>query len=100
MLVLNSNCSCNYVPYLFKHVDMGDIAALIAPRPLLVQSCRDDSLNGSRGMAIVQAAYGRYGKGHLLIHDVREGGHCFHPEPLQETPEYFSCHLSGGYAVH
>ena len=40
LLTLNNNCSCNYVPHLWEHLDMGDIASLIAPRPLWVQSCR------------------------------------------------------------
>ena len=34
LLTLNSNCSCNYVPHLWEYLDMGDIASLIAPRPL------------------------------------------------------------------
>ena len=33
---------------------MGDIASLIAPRPLWVQSCRDDRLNGPRGVVNVE----------------------------------------------
>ena len=32
LLRLNRNCSCNYVPHLWEHWDMGDIASLIAPR--------------------------------------------------------------------
>ena len=40
------NCSCNYVPHLFEHVDMGDVGALIAPRPLLVETGTHDDLNG------------------------------------------------------
>ncbi len=103
LLTLNGNCSCNYVPHLFEHVDMGDIGSLIAPRPLLIQSCREDSLNGPRGMAnvreqtaIVREAYERYGKGHLLIHDVRQGGHCFHPEPLENALACFRQSLVHG----
>ena len=34
LLTLNNNCSCNYVTHLWEHLDMGDIASLIAPRPL------------------------------------------------------------------
>ncbi len=93
LLVLNGNCSCNYVPHLWEHVDMGDIAAMIAPRPLAVQSCRDDHLNGSRGLCnvyeqldVVGAAYELYGKRKLLFHDVREGEHCFHPEIFEVLP--------------
>lgn len=96
LLLLNDNCSCNYVPHLWEHFDMGDIASLIAPRPLLVQSCRDDHLNGPRGlqnvseqMDIVRNAYRLYQKEEYLIHDVREGEHCWHKEPLQETLPFF-----------
>lgn len=93
LLVLNGNCSCNYVPHLWEHVDMGDVAAMIAPRPLAVQSCRDDHLNGSRGLEnvreqleIVGAAYELYGKRQQLFHDVREGEHCFHPKIFEVLP--------------
>ncbi len=102
LLILNSNCSCNYVPGLWEHFDMGDIASLIAPRPLLVQSCRGDHLNGPRGlqnvmeqMEIVRAAYALYGQEQRLRHDVREGDHCFHPEPLRETLAAFRAELEG-----
>ena len=89
LLLLNGNCSCNYVPHLWEHFDMGDIASLIAPRPLAVQSCREDHLNGPRGLVnvteqldIVRNAYRMYGKDQYPIHDVREGDHCWHEEIL------------------
>lgn len=89
LMILNGNCNCNYVPHLWEHFDMGDIASLIAPRPLTIQSCRDDRLNGPRGLVnvyeqleIVGAAYKLYGKEELLLHDVREGEHCWHEEVL------------------
>ena len=89
LLVLNGNCNCNYIPGLWEHFDMGDIASLIAPRRLVVQSCRDDHLNGERGLAnvyeqldIVRAAYSLYGEEERLSHDIRPGEHCFHPEAL------------------
>ena len=31
LLEQHQNCSCNYVPRLYEHVDMGDVGALIAP---------------------------------------------------------------------
>lgn len=90
LLTLNENCSCNYVPHLWEHLDMGDIASLIAPRPLLVQSCRGDRLNGPRGlvnvseqMEIVRAAYDRLNASQNLIHDVCEGPHRWHDEHLR-----------------
>lgn len=92
LLILNGNCSCNYVPHLWEHFDMGDIASLIAPRPLVIQSCRDDHLNGPRGLVnvteqldIVRAAYQLYHCEDLLLHDVREGEHCWHEEVLDKV---------------
>ena len=90
LLELNGNCNCNYIPNLWLHFDMGDIASLIAPRKIIVQSCRDDHLNGPRGlenvyeqMDIVRKAYALYGKEDLILHDIREGEHCFHQEILE-----------------
>lgn len=91
LLILNGNCSCNYVPHLWEHFDMGDIAALIAPRPLAVQSCREDHLNGPRGLVNVREqletvgrAYELFGEKENLFHDIREGEHCWHEEILDE----------------
>jgi hypothetical protein len=91
LLILNGNCSCNYVPHLWEHLDMGDIGSLIAPRPLMIQSCSEDHLNGPRGLVnvteqldIIRKAYELYGKENLLLHDIREGEHCWHEEGLRE----------------
>ncbi|MCR4739073.1 MAG: alpha/beta hydrolase family protein [Lachnospiraceae bacterium] len=91
LLELNGNCSCNYVPGIFEHFDMGDIMSLFAPRPLIIQSCRDDHLNGKRGMInvyeqmeIIQKAYALLGGSGDLRHDIREGGHRFHDEILED----------------
>lgn len=90
LLSLNRNCSCNYVPHLWEYLDMGDIASLIAPRPLWIQSCRDDRLNGPRGLEnvreqveIVRSAYRWYGAEERLIHEICEGGHQWHGENLE-----------------
>lgn len=102
LLYLNGNCSCNYIPHLWEHFDMGDIASLIAPRPLLIQSCRDDHLNGPRGLQnvreqldIIKKAYALYGREERLIHDVREGEHCWHEEPLREVLPLFAGWMQG-----
>lgn len=90
LLILNKNCSCNYVPHLWEYVDMGDIASLIAPRPLLIQSCREDRLNGPRGIEnaveqvqIIRKAYGLYRAENRLFHEICEGGHRWHGENLE-----------------
>ena len=91
LLTLNNNCSCNYVPHLWEHLDMGDIASLIAPRPLWVQSCREDRLNGPRGVVnaqeqveIAAEAYRLLGVPENLRHQICPGTHQWHEEDLAE----------------
>ena len=91
LLKLSGNCSCNYVPGLWMHADMGDIGALMAPAPVLIQSCRADDLSGERGLENVyeqvetmRKAYRLFGAEDRIVHDIREGGHCFHGEPLED----------------
>lgn len=90
LLVLNGNCSCNYVPHLWEHLDMGDITSMIAPRKLTIQSCREDHLNGPRGlmnvneqMTILKKRYAMYGVEQKLKHDLRDGDHCFYQEVFE-----------------
>jgi dienelactone hydrolase len=82
LLRLSRNCSCNYVPGLWQLADAGDIGALIAPRPLLIETGRHDHLNGERGvlnvteqLAITRRAYALLGVEDRLAHSVFEGGH-------------------------
>jgi dienelactone hydrolase len=82
LLRLNQNCSCNYVPGLWQLADMGDLGALIAPRPLLVESGSRDPLNGERGIAnvveqldITRQAYTRLSAEERLAHSIFEGEH-------------------------
>ena len=85
LLDLHQNCSCNYVPHLYEYVDMGDVAALIAPRPLLIETGTKDSLNGADGMRNVlsqmrpiRQAYRLLGAANLVHHDIFEGEHRWH----------------------
>ena len=82
LLRLSTNCSCNYVPGLWQTADMGDIGALLAPRPLLIESGRYDDLNGERGVLnvteqldITRPAYALLGVEDRLAHTVFAGGH-------------------------
>lgn len=95
LLTLNRNCSCNYIPHLWEHLDMGDIASLIAPRPLVIQSCRQDRLNGPRGIvnaveqaAVIEKAYRLCHAERLPLHDICEGGHQWHGERLDMYLKY------------
>lgn len=101
LLHLNGNCSCNYTPGLWCLLDMGDIASLIAPRPLLVQSCEKDHLNGARGLAnvdeqlaIVRDAFGLVGHADDLLHEVCPGGHHLGVAYLAEDIEWLDGHAA------
>lgn len=82
LLKLSGNCGCNYVPNLWEHVDMGDLGALIAPRPLLIESGTEDELNGERGLDNVteqvdmtREAYKLHEAENRLHHHIFKGGH-------------------------
>ena len=75
-------CNCNYIPHLFEYADMGDIGALIAPRPLCIETGTQDGLNGASGLRnvksqvrITRAAYRLLGAERSLVHDIFEGTH-------------------------
>ena len=94
LLELNSNCPCNYVPSLFTLFDMGDIASLITPRPIAIQSCLQDHLEGHRGMEnvmeqleILKKSYALFNKS--VFHDTPEGDHAFHKERVEEILAFF-----------
>jgi hypothetical protein len=96
LMILNGNCNCNYVPHLWEHFDMGDIGSLIAPRNLMIQSCREDHLNGPRGLAnvyeqveIIRNVYKLYNEDDLPVHDIFEGEHCWHDDNLEEIIKNF-----------
>ncbi len=78
-------CPCNNVPRLFDYVDMGDVGALIAPRPLMVETGARDPLNGAEGLdnvypqtEVIQMAYELHDAGGLFSHDVFDGVHEWH----------------------
>jgi hypothetical protein len=81
------NCSCNYIPHLYEYADIGDIAATLAPRPLLIETGDKDALNGASGLknvvsqvAVTRRAYKLLGAGEHLVHDVFAAGHRWHGE--------------------
>ncbi|GAC1548629.1 MAG: alpha/beta hydrolase family protein [Herpetosiphon sp.] len=73
------HCSCNYVPGLLQDGEAYDIAALIAPRPLLIVSGKDDPifplpgvLDGYQKLA---DGYRRLGVSDRIEKDIFVGGH-------------------------
>ena len=94
LLKLNSNCSCNYIPSLYLYFDIADIAALIAPRALIIQSGKDDHLAGERGIVNVlepmkelKSVYSLFGKENRLYHQIVPGPHHFEKEGIFEIME-------------
>ncbi|MCX7710153.1 MAG: dienelactone hydrolase family protein [Clostridia bacterium] len=84
-------CGCNFVPHLWEYADMGDLAALIAPRPLLIQNGSDDPLNGERGIEdvneqveITRQSYKLFGEESKLQQYVFPGGHQWNSDKIQE----------------
>lgn len=95
LLQMNRNCSCNYVPHLMEHFDMGDIASLIAPRRLMIQSCREDRLAGARGLAnvqeqvdIIRANYAVIGNTENVQQDIEDGPHHLDTRHLQDIAKW------------
>ena len=82
LLDMHGNCSCNYVPHLYEYVDIGEVGALIAPRPVLIETGDKDGLNGASGLdnvipqvEILRRAYRITGDEGLVSHDVFHGEH-------------------------
>jgi dienelactone hydrolase len=73
------HCPCNYVPGLLQDAEMYDIAALIAPRPLLIEAGKADHIFPLpavlQAYEHVQSAYAVLGAADRIDKDVFEGGH-------------------------
>lgn len=90
-LMRTNLCGCNFVPGLWEYTDVGDIGALIAPRPLLIESGREDPLNGEDGIEdairqvkITREAYDLLGASEKLKHLIFEGGHQWYGKGIAE----------------
>ncbi len=49
-IIYNNRCGCNFIPNMWKYVDMGDIVALTADKEIYFETGDSDSLNGERGL--------------------------------------------------
>ncbi|MBQ7363062.1 MAG: acetylxylan esterase [Clostridia bacterium] len=79
------HCACNYIPNAAKYFDMGDLAALIAPRPLVMVCGREDKIFPLRGVmetyGIVEEIYKKAGAAENCKLVIGEGGHRFYADP-------------------
>ena len=77
-----SHCIDNYVPGILQWCEMYDVAGLIAPRPLFVESGDQDSIfpvDASReSFERVKKVYAVFGKAALADQEVFAGKHSFH----------------------
>ena len=74
---------------------MGDIASLIAPRRLMIQSCREDRLAGTRGLTnvqeqvdIIRANYAVTGSAEHVQQDIEDGPHHLDTRHLQDIAKW------------
>lgn len=83
------HCACNYVPGIAKYFDMAEIAGLIAPRPLVIVSGKEDKIFP---LPTAEHEFTRlkeiYYKNSVCpdncIHVKGDGGHRFYAEPAYE----------------
>ncbi|MGO8870834.1 MAG: alpha/beta hydrolase family protein [Acidimicrobiales bacterium] len=72
-------CGSQVLPRMLGQMEHADVAALVAPRPLYVETGRDDPLfplDASVGTVDrVRRVYERFGASDRLVHDVVEGEH-------------------------
>ena len=94
------HCFPNFVPGIFNYGDTPDIAALIAPRPLLLNFGETDS--GSpidevrAGIPIIQRAYDSMHAGKNFVAYIEEKtGHILSDEMWRRTKAWFAKHLQG-----
>lgn len=76
------HCECNYLPGILELAEMGDVAALIAPRPLCVVHGRDDAIfpvpATIEQFETVRRAYGLHGRSEACALAIHPGGHAYH----------------------
>jgi dienelactone hydrolase len=73
---------CNYVPGLLRYADYPDLAALIAPRPLLIEYGTGDPLFArsvvDEALERTARAYAAHGTADHFAADIFAGGHMWH----------------------
>jgi len=83
-IVAGRHCTCNYIPNIAKYVDMGDLACLIAPRPLVMVSGEKDPgfhIEGCRkSYETIEAIYAKAGAADKCRLVVGSEGHRFYAD--------------------
>ncbi len=92
---MSNFCGVQYLPGIYVHGDVADIAGLIAPRPLLIESGIYDagfpieaSLAAHDHLRRIYRAAGAEDKLHV---DVFSGGHQFHGPSARDFFDAYLC---------
>ena len=76
------HCLCNYVPGIMKEFDMGDLAGLIAPRPMIVVNGTADTIfpleSAKEQAAVARTYYAAAGAPDHFEHVIGPEGHRFY----------------------
>ena len=75
------HCVCNYIPRMAKYFDMGEIACMIAPRPLIVVTGDKDPIFRVEGVkkvySVIEKIYGKEGMSDKCRLIIGDGPHRF-----------------------
>ena len=78
------HCTCNYVPRIARYFDMGDLAAMIAPKKLVVVCGRRDDIFPIAGVQevydVIQGLYAAFGAPENCALVVGDDGHRFYAD--------------------
>lgn len=78
------HCACNYVPYIAKFFDMGELCQMVAPRSLIVVNGVADDIFPIAGakacIEVAKIAYEKNGAADRLHHVIGEAGHRFYAD--------------------
>lgn len=78
------HCDCNYIPGIMKYFDMGELSALIAPRPIVIVAGREDHIFPYEGVlsaySVLERIYKDKGAGDRCRLVTGPAGHKFYPE--------------------
>ncbi|MCL2410356.1 MAG: acetylxylan esterase [Treponema sp.] len=87
------HCVCNYIPNIRLFFDMGDLAGLITPRPLIITAGKDDDIFPYNGVqkAFKEALrmYEGAGATDRIKLVTGDGGHWFYADPAWEALNFY-----------
>jgi dienelactone hydrolase len=94
---IDTHSFSHFVPGLHQYLDLPDVVSMMAPKPLMVQQCREDGLFPAEGMRDsvnkIAAVYQRAGVKDRFAGRYYDGGHRFDVAMQNEAFEWLNHHL-------